>query len=109
MNKTDFSKRLKKAMQLRKITASTLSKKTGIKPPMISDYLSGKYNAKQDKIHLLAEALNVNEFWLMGYDADIERIPNKLNDNKNKDLIDKINNLTSEQKDIILKLIDNMK
>lgn len=109
MNKTDFNKRLKKAMQLRGINAATLSKKTGIKPPMISDYLSGKYKAKQDKIYLLAQALDVNEVWLMGYDADIERIPDELRKDKNNELINKINNLTDEQKDIILKMIDNMK
>lgn len=109
MNKTDFNIRLKKAMQLRGINAATLSKKTGIKPPMISDYLSGKYNAKQDKIYLLAQALDVNEVWLMGYDADIERIPDELRKDKNNELINKINNLTDEQKEIILKMIDNMK
>ena len=109
MYKSEFSKRLKNAMQLNGMNAATLSKKTNIKPPMISDYLSGKYKAKQDKIYLLAKALNVNEAWLMGYDVDIKRIPDEIRQEKDTELIKKINNLTEEQKDIIIKMIDNMK
>ena len=29
--------------------------------------------AKQDKLTILADALNVNEVWLMGYDVPMER------------------------------------
>ena len=60
MIQEDFSVRLKKAMELRKIKASELSKRTNISPPMISDYLKGKYKAKQNNIYQLAKALNVD-------------------------------------------------
>lgn len=36
----------------------------------ISQYLSGKTEPGQDKLVVLAKALNVSEIWLMGYDED---------------------------------------
>lgn len=103
----EFSKRLKIAMNEKNIKAAQLSKLTGIKPPLISDYLSGKYKAKQDKIYLLAKALNVNEAWLMGYDVPMDRIIVKKT--KSDILRDKIETLTDSQKDAIIQIIDNMK
>lgn len=43
----------------------------------ISQYVSGKIEPKQDKVYLLALALNVSEAWLMGYDVPMERHPDK--------------------------------
>mgnify|MGYP003266034656 CR=1 FL=1 len=39
----------------------------------ISQYLSGKNEPHQDKLAILALALNVNEAWLMGFDVPRER------------------------------------
>lgn len=69
----DFSDRLRKAMNIRGIKQIDLVNKTGIDKSLISNYLSGKYKAKSDKLHKLAIALNVSEGWLMGYDVDIDR------------------------------------
>ena len=41
--------------------------------PDISQYCSGKVAPSQGKIFLLANALNVSEAWLMGYDVPRER------------------------------------
>lgn len=103
----DFSKRLQKAMNFRNIKASQLSQKTGIKPPMISDYLKGKYKAKQDKVYIIAKALNVNEAWLMGFDTTMDRVSD--HDRRDKLLEYKISKLSDEQKDAIINIIDNMK
>lgn len=103
----DFSKRLRKAMSIRNVKASELSRKTGIKPPMISDYLKGKYKAKQDKIYIIAEALDINEAWLMGFDTSMDRVPD--NERRDKLLEYKISKLSDEQKDAIINIIDNMK
>ncbi|MBR4260628.1 MAG: DUF739 family protein [Clostridia bacterium] len=35
----------------------------------ISQYISGRVEPSQQKLSLLAEALNVSEIWLMGYDV----------------------------------------
>ena len=76
---------------------------------MISDYLAGKYKAKQDNIYTLSKTLNINEGWLMGYDVNIDRIPDAIRNDEDKILLEKINCLTQEQKEIIKKMIDNMK
>lgn len=78
----DFSIRLKKAMTYRNMKQVDLCNKSGIDKALISNYLSGKYKAKQDKLHKLAIALDVSEGWLMGYDVDMDRdwLPDNLED-----------------------------
>lgn len=39
----------------------------------LSQYVSGKVVPGQEKLTILAKALNVNEVWLMGYDVSMER------------------------------------
>ena len=39
----------------------------------ISQYISGKATPKQNKLYILARALNVSEAWLMGYDVEKDR------------------------------------
>ncbi|KAF1682421.1 helix-turn-helix transcriptional regulator [Veillonella sp. R32] len=63
-----FSKRLKETMINQKITQSDLSAMTSIRASSISDWLNDKYSPKQDKIAIIAKALNVRPTWLMGYD-----------------------------------------
>ena len=75
MNKLvdSFMNRLNEAIALRGIKPIELSEKTGIDKSKISSYMSGRYKAKQDGVYLLAQALDVNEVWLMGYDVPMER------------------------------------
>ena len=68
--KTEFSKRLKTAMKQNGISQSDLSFKTGIAPSSISDWLYGRYEPKQDKVFLLASALNVKPSYLLGFTPD---------------------------------------
>ena len=63
-----FINRLKSIMSERKITQSELSKRTGIRQSSISDWLNDRYEPKQDKIYLIAQALGVSPSWLLGYD-----------------------------------------
>lgn len=66
-----FAERLKQAMELRNIKAYELAVKTGLSQSLISQYLNGKFEAKNDKIFALAETLYVNESWLAGFSDDI--------------------------------------
>lgn len=68
-----FSNRLKKAMALRGIKQSELSSKAHLDKSLISNYVNGNYNAKQENIHAIALALDIDEGWLMGYDTPMER------------------------------------
>lgn len=68
-----FANRLQKAMNLKNMKQVDLVEKTNIDKSLISNYLKGKYKAKQDNLYLLAKVLNVSEAWLMGYDVPTER------------------------------------
>ena len=61
----EFKDRLHEAITKSKITASELSRISGVGKSDISNYMKGKYLPKQDKCYLLAEALNVDPGWLM--------------------------------------------
>lgn len=89
--------RLRKALNIRSMKQMELSEKTSIGKSAISQYLSGKVIPKQDKIYLMAKALDVNEAWLMGYDVKMNRITSSYNTTsassithpKEKELLDK--------------------
>lgn len=67
-----FSNRLKEAMQIRKVKQVDLVDKTGIAKSTLNNYLAGRYEAKQDRIYILAVSLEVSPVWLMGYDVPME-------------------------------------
>lgn len=71
-----FSNRLKIAMENLDIKQSELVKRTGINKGALSSYINGRYEPKQKAIYTLAEALSVNESWLMGYDVPMNRNSN---------------------------------
>ena len=66
---SSFKNRLKELLVEKNMTQKELSDQTGITPSSISDWLRGKYEAKQDKIDIIATALNVSQAYLMGYDV----------------------------------------
>jgi len=80
MSNDTFAKRLKYAMHKNKLTLSELSNITGISKPLISNYLSGNYNAKQQNIYRISEALKVSPTWLMGYNVPIDKFEQSTND-----------------------------
>ena len=68
-----IAERLKTALEIRDISQSELSRKTGIGKSSISTYLTGEYEPKQKNIYKMALALNVNEAWLIGAEVPMER------------------------------------
>ena len=68
-----FGNRLQKALEDSNMKQVDLVEKTGLDKTLINKYLAGLMKAKQDKLTILAEALNVNEVWLMGYDIPKDR------------------------------------
>ena len=71
----DFSSRLREALIKADMSASDLSRNSGVGKSDISNYLNNKYLPKQDKVYLLAKALNVNPGWLMTGVEQIVREP----------------------------------
>lgn len=67
------SDRIKVALKIRSMKQSDLVRLTEIPKSAISQYISGAFEPKQDRIYLMAKALNVSEAWLMGLDVPMER------------------------------------
>ena len=78
---TTIAERLREALNNAGMKQAELSRKTGIDPGAVSSYLSGKYEPKQKAIFKMAQALNVSESWLLGYDVPSHRtVEQKKND-----------------------------
>ena len=65
--------RIKKALSVRKMTQTELCAKTKISKSSMSEYMSGKYVPRQDKVFIIAKALDVDPVWLWGYDVPMEK------------------------------------
>lgn len=70
---SNFSGRLKEALRITCMKQIELSRSTGIDKGTINNYLAGKYEPKQDRLEIIAKALDVDPVWLMGYDVPMER------------------------------------
>ena len=74
--------RIKKALRIKGMRQSDLCQITKIPKSAISQYISGAFEPKQDRVYLISKALNVSEAWLMGFDVPMERSEKqKKNDN----------------------------
>lgn len=71
-----ITERSKFAMKVRNMRQVELVQKTGITKGAFSSYLSGNYKPKQDKLELIANALDVNIDWLIGKNVPMQ-IPTK--------------------------------
>lgn len=99
--------RIKKALSIRNMTQTELCAKAKISKSSLSEYLSGKYIPRQDKIFVLAQALNVDPVWLWGYDvpmeAQIEVSPSEQQlTGVDKELWELLKLIPEEQKKLIL-------
>ena len=65
--------RIKKALSIRNMTQTELCAKTKISKSSMSEYMSGKYVPRQDKVFIIATALDVDPVWLWGYDVPMEK------------------------------------
>ena len=87
-----FAERLKKAMDYRNISAAQITKDTGISRGMMSDYIHGRVNPKQDKVLKIAKALRINPTWLLGY-PNAEMLPIKERTKEDKE--EEVHTITS--------------
>lgn len=67
--------RITKLLNEKNLKPADLARLTGIRASSISDWLTGKYTPKQDKIALIADALGVSAAWLMGYENRNKSLP----------------------------------
>lgn len=77
----ELKDRLREALETRKMRAVDLVDKAGVPKSAISFYLAGKSQPKADRLYKIAQALDVAETWLLGYDVPMTRsVESKKND-----------------------------
>lgn len=79
--------RLREAMDMAGKKQADLVRATGIDKGSISNYLSGRYEPKQEAIYKLALALDVSEMWLWGYDVPQDRPKEQKNNDAISDIV----------------------
>lgn len=79
----ELKDRLKEALDVRNMRAVDLTEKAGVPKSAVSFYLAGKSKPKADRLYQIAQALDVSETWLLGYDVPMLRTPEQ---KKNDDL-----------------------
>ena len=98
-----------------------LCEKTGIKKSSLNNWLSQRWQPKQEPIMKMAKALDVSEMWLAGYNVPMER---PVAQKKNDELVQLINeirkseelqhlfssicNLTSDQRKTIETMVNEL-
>ena len=102
--------RLKEALTIKGLKQSDLCRLTGIPKSAISQYISGAFEPKQDRVYLLSKALNVSEAWLMGLDVPMEREKNAPSESESltegeQMLIDLFRRVPEEQQQLVLQMI----
>ena len=86
--------RLAEAMEAAGKKQIELAKETGLSHSTISRYLSGVVEPRQAAAMKLAQALNVSEWWLWGYDVPMSRTAEQ---KKNDDLVKVIAQLRKDE------------
>ena len=67
------AQRLAKVLKIKGIKQTDLCNRANIPKSSLSLYLSGAYEPRQDRLYSMAQILDVNPVWLMGYDVPMER------------------------------------
>lgn len=106
-NKETCGKRILEAIHFRGMTQADLCRATGIPKSAMSQYCGGTLVPRQDRTFLIAQALDVNEAWLMGFDVPRERkTPNSPEEvGRAKELVELFGRLTSEEQAMIISQI----
>lgn len=98
--KTNISNRLKLLMSERNLKQVDILNKTlplqvkynvRLAKNDLSQYVNGKVEPNQERIFILAKALDVSEAWLMGFDVPRERVDKKDNVNELINIYQKLN------------------
>ena len=108
-----ISARIKKALKIKGMKQADLCHITKIPKSSLSQYLSGDFEPKQDRIYLISKALNVSEAWLMGFDVPMARQDSKKNPSPEEiklnegeqALLDLFNKIPDDQQQMVLEML----
>ena len=105
------AERRKISLTSRETKQAELCRLTNIPKRAKSQYISGAFEPKQDRIYLISKALNVSETWLMGLDVQMERQEKKLSPTEadlsegEKILLDLFRRVPEDKQQMVLSLI----
>lgn len=103
------SKRITQALNIRGMKQADLCTLAKVPKSSLSLYLSDAYEPKQDRLYMMADALDVDPVWLMGYDVPMERekdTPEKLKLNEGEEmLLDLFRRVPVESQQMVLDMI----
>lgn len=94
-NTAELKDRLQQALDRKNWKAVDLVERTGVPKGAVSYYLSGRSKPKADRLYLIAQALDVSEAWLLGYDVAMDRTDDQ---KKNDQLAKLIVRLRSDER-----------
>lgn len=113
--------RIREALAIRNMKQVELAEKTGIVKGTINNWLNQRYQPKQKALIKLAQALDVSEMWLAGYDVPMERpieqkksdelaqlIHSMRKDEELKNLFLSICSLSDDQRKTIVSLVNEL-
>ena len=72
MKNVETAKRLSEALARASMSQQELADKSGVGKASISQYMNGTHAPGNKKAAQIAEVLNVNPLWLMGFDVPYE-------------------------------------
>ena len=103
-------KRIERALAVRHMRRADLCKLANVPKSSLSLYLSGAYEPKQDRIHVMASVLNVSEAWLVGYNVPMDREPiHSVNlvelTDREKAMLDLFRQIPSSQQDVLIQMV----
>ena len=82
--------RLREALARKGWKAVDLIERTGVPKGAVSYYLAGKSKPKTDRLYIIAQALDVSEAWLLGYDVPMARTDDQKKNDQLAELIVKM-------------------
>lgn len=106
------AERLSTALHIRRMKQSELCHLAKIPKSSLSQYLSGDYEPKQDRIYSISKVLNVSEAWLMGYDVPMERQKNPPSEENilsegEKMWLELYNRVSDESKEMLITMMNS--
>lgn len=105
------SQRIANALAIRNMKQAELCERTKIPKSALSQYISGAFEPKQDRLLLMAQVLDVDPVWLMGFDVPMEREDKKISPDEmqlnegEKILIDLFRRVPEDQQQLVLQMI----
>lgn len=107
-----IASRINYAMSLKGYNQVELANRTKIGIGSINQYVNGVVSPKQDRIYLLAEALDVSEEWLMGFDVPMVRVKKEIDrsklDDQAKRLLAYYDALNPERRQLVMDILKNL-